>query len=1205
MCQCPSLTRFTRYRSLVYLFLLIVAGLITAAAAAARPVGAQTQPQTRPALEYLLVDQWPSPDWPLDSIGQPAGMAVAADGTVFLSDRVANRVTRMAPDGTWAGEFGNRGTGPDRLGDPSRIEVDNASGRVFVSDTDSYRVVVYDLAGRFVEAWPNIFAAGISMGPDGLLWVADVFTDRVRAFDVDGNEQFAFGRRGSGEGRFRQLIDVSVAPSGDIYVSDRQGQRIQVFRRDAAEPTGVRQLRTLDMNDAKYRQTTGGGAPAPGRPGGGGQRQRRCSGADIDVIDDESLLAFPCLIKGSEVTFLSGPQASANVFGIMRPYVNARAGLFYSMSTYDDDRTNPRNPVYPAVVRYVDSSFSALTDVWKMAPFDQTLLRNPTRVDVHPNGTLYITDFRQVQRYSMEGERQNPLPFRTFPTEPISITLQFLTGDGTPEGVVGLGTCLNAGSPNPIRIACLGQFEKKTRDHRGVPLDYLEPLWTTTLSDETEISELHYDPANDLILLLDNANQEVLSYKRLGRGRKDPWPLGGSDRTALFADIGSGPDGRIYILDVLRDEIQVRDAKGKLTRTLAAPSDSWRVAGGPGGTVMVLTAFGEVVVLDETSAEIARFSAKVNENAQPRSLSDLSVAADGRIFVADARSSLMMVYQPTGRPATDVLKGQTCAVLGDKTAAPGQITLSDEVTVTLQLKGSCGAIEEASNILLLVNTKQASALGAARQVVALADFKRHQVGLMGYFVNTLFKQRWTHDPGRIVGALETLNAGGGAESNEANALREAGKELAIEGGHGVVVLIGSQYCVKGERANCEEQTDAEEAAAELRAAGVRIVIVNGSGDSALLASNDLDVVSLFGGFGGGGGGLASAVPVYQRVINLLRPAALLKTASVADVLPPEFDLVPGSLDAAATWDPASRTISWQLADVAYRAGGLSYRLRPTAAGRFATNVEAHADYVDGWGGSGRVVFPVPEVEVVAPPTATPTATATPLPTATPTPTATATVPATATPPPTATPEPKPVYLPIVMLSRCVEETLPYEIALVIDISSSMGVPTNAGGPTKIAAAREAATAFVELLGAGDRIALVAFDASARLVLGLTGDRAAARDAVAGLVTGQGSRIDRGIAAATEALAGRRSASTPVLILLTDGLPTGERAAVLTAAAAARSDGTTVYAIGLGGDVDRALLAEIAGDAGRYFEAPRAADLTRIYATLPLVKSRCD
>lgn len=1131
-----------------------------------------------PLLEYNLVDQWPELNRPVDQVVSTEGLAVAANGTVFLVDGSANRVTMMAPDGTWLGELGNHGNGPELLGNPRAIEINNDAGLVYVADIDSYRLVVFDLEGDFVTAWPDIYASGLSMGPDGRLWVADQLTTKVRAFDARGQEVFSFGVRGSGSGKFRQLSDVAAAPSGELYVGDRGGSRIQVFR---PEGDSLRLVRTLDLTDPKYRQQVGGRPPGgPPGPGGRGPRERRCTSNDISVIDDETLLAFPCLIQNGEVTFLRGPQASANVFGFFLPYVNVGAGLFYSMGVYDADRNDPRNETFPAIVHYTDSTFSTLVESWRLGAFDQDAFRGPQRVDAHPNGTVYITDFRGVRRYSTTGESLNLLPVQTFPTEPISVTLTMATGDGTADGVVGFGRCLNAGSANAFQQPCLGYYLIRTKDHLGEPLDYLEPVWTTSVDAEAEITALHYDGVNDLLLMINNADQELRAYQRLGRGRKETWPLGGSDRTALFTDVGSGPDGIVYVLDALRDQIQVRDRSGKLQRTLKAPSDAWRLAGGPDGSVLVLTAFGEVVRLGAGGAEMARFNAKPNENAQARNLSDLSVAADGRVFVADRLASLVSVFAPTGRDAPEVLAGQSCIVRGAKTADPAQVSLTDEIQVELGLDGSCGSVEQPSHILVLVNTKNAAALAAARQVVSLADFQRHRLGLMGYYVSTLFKVRWTQDVSKIITGLESLNAGGGAESNEANALRQARRELSLVDGRAVVVLIGAEYCVKSERPDCEEQTDAEPAAADLWSDGVRVVVVNGTADSRLLASSDLDVV----GFGFGLGG---AVPVYQRIANLLHPAALLKTVTVADVIPANLEWVAGSAQPPAAWDPASRTLTWTLADVPYRATALRYRLRPTVAGRWPTNVEAHADYTDGWDGQGRVVFPVPEVEVVVPPP--PTATPSPVPTATPLPTAR----------PTAAP--RSLFLPLVQVDRCAARRLPLEVVLAIDVSSSMAEPTRPGGPAKLAAARAAATLFLDAaLAPQDRVALVTFEGAAHRVVDLTADRAAVRAALDGLVTGYGTRLDLGLAAAVAALSARRPEATAAIILLTDGRSSGARPAVERAAAAARAGGIEVVAIGLGDDVDGPLLAAIATRPEWYFAAPETEDLVSIYAGLPAV-----
>jgi hypothetical protein len=55
---------------------------------------------------------------------------------------------------------------------------------------------------------------------------------------------------------------------------------------------------------------------------------------------------------------------------------------------------------------------------------------------------------------------------------------------------------------------------------------------------------------------------------------------------------------------------------------------------------------------------------------------------------------------------------------------------------------------------------------------------------------------------------------------------------------------------------------------------------------------------------------------------------------------------------------------------------------------------------------------------------------------------------------------------------------------------------------------------------------------------------------------------------------------------------------LAKAVAAKDGGITVFAIGLGRDVDGSLLRAIASTPGMYYEAPSADDLLAIYSRLP-------
>jgi Mg-chelatase subunit ChlD len=233
------------------------------------------------------------------------------------------------------------------------------------------------------------------------------------------------------------------------------------------------------------------------------------------------------------------------------------------------------------------------------------------------------------------------------------------------------------------------------------------------------------------------------------------------------------------------------------------------------------------------------------------------------------------------------------------------------------------------------------------------------------------------------------------------------------------------------------------------------------------------------------------------------------------------------------------------------------------------------------------------------PSPTPTSTVTPTPTDTPTPTATPTTVPTFTPGPsstataTATPEPGAIYLPLALAERCDPQRKRADVVLVMDTSSSM-----AG--RKLAAARDAALTFVGLMdlsAGGDQVAIVRFDSSAELVLGLSTELEAITAVLDALTARPGTLIDLGLLAALEELgsARRRPANLPVIVLLTDGRHTGQPDADRAAAARVRSAGIRMYAIGLGADADLDALREMTGDAGRVYYAPDASDLARIYS----------
>lgn len=293
---------------------------------------------------------------------------------------------------------------------------------------------------------------------------------------------------------------------------------------------------------------------------------------------------------------------------------------------------------------------------------------------------------------------------------------------------------------------------------------------------------------------------------------------------------------------------------------------------------------------------------------------------------------------------------------------------------------------------------------------------------------------------------------------------------------------------------------------------------------------------------------------------------------------------------------------------------ITYRVKPDQPGRW--RIDGHLSLTDSRTMKKEVAAPAHDVTVLddtclpSPTPIPPTPTATPVPpTATPVPTDTP----TATP----TPKPGPIYVPITISERCDLQWIYSDVALVLDISTSMNRITRTGR-TKLAATQNAAKEFVGLMdftpntaGQHDQVAVVGFNRRAWIERELSHDRAAIERAVDDLTKGQEefTRLDLAIERGSEALPTelRLAGNTPVIVLLTDGLPNRVPPAedgtmettVLRAAQRAKDAGIRIYTIAIGqpSDTNPDLLEACATDPSLYFYTPDPEDLGLIYTQI--------
>ncbi len=130
--------------------------------------------------------------------------------------------------------FGSPGQSLGQLAYPRAIDVDPQRNVLYVIDKQA-RVQCFRTDGEPLFEWrmpemENGKPTGVSVAPDGRVFVADTHYFRVIAYDPQGNEVMRFGSYGRGPGEFIYTTDIAFGPEGRLYVAEYGGNdRVQVY----------------------------------------------------------------------------------------------------------------------------------------------------------------------------------------------------------------------------------------------------------------------------------------------------------------------------------------------------------------------------------------------------------------------------------------------------------------------------------------------------------------------------------------------------------------------------------------------------------------------------------------------------------------------------------------------------------------------------------------------------------------------------------------------------------------------------------------------------------------------------------------------------------------------------------------------------------------------------------------------------------------
>ena len=107
---------------------------------------------------------------------------------------------------------------------------------ILVSDYNNNNIKMFTIQGRHVrtiDRGSTTFKPdGITISPDGHIYVCDNANHCVCVFDVNGKFLFSFGSRGSGDECFDYPRDLCFASDGFLYITDNGNGRICVYDKD-------------------------------------------------------------------------------------------------------------------------------------------------------------------------------------------------------------------------------------------------------------------------------------------------------------------------------------------------------------------------------------------------------------------------------------------------------------------------------------------------------------------------------------------------------------------------------------------------------------------------------------------------------------------------------------------------------------------------------------------------------------------------------------------------------------------------------------------------------------------------------------------------------------------------------------------------------------------------------------------------------------
>lgn len=568
---------------------------------------------------------------PVPVPGAARGEALAASGDRFyLADPKRGVLLILDRTGKEIRSVGG-------LADPAGLAV-GPEGHVYVAEAGASRVRVFDAEGEPLRSFGRKGSGagelskprGLAVGADGRVYVADTGNDRVQVFTAEGIFLFPLGGKGKEPGLFRGPAGVAVTPSDEVYVLDAGNDRVQKFGADARfakelplhgedfAVDGYGLLYMLDRGKGKVTEVSPDGLVLGrfGTPGSGLGQFRKAAG----------VAAAP------DGTILVGDAGNKRIQGVR-------------LTSKLRSRRLPHNLATKLVITGPERSFplaaSAIAplgpDLFAFLPAEKAFVRlGPDGAEkarfaaegpsapgeiaglaASPERGLYAADARKdrLQRYSLDGKH----------AADFGGTEGLFASKGK-EGRVRAPRGMATDDKGTVYVADAGNGRVQAYNHQGAFLFSFGP--TVGPHALKEPADVAWDPEG-FLYVLDRKLKLVLKCVPSG-GFQKAWGGEGEGVENLDDPAALAYDGRryLYVLDRGRSRVAVFDREGRWVTNFFGPGADLRSLSAPADLAVQ---DGQLVISDPGRGRISAFALHP-QVAPPSAVSTRTV--EGRVFLS-------------------------------------------------------------------------------------------------------------------------------------------------------------------------------------------------------------------------------------------------------------------------------------------------------------------------------------------------------------------------------------------------------------------------------------------------------------------------------------------------------------------------------------------------------------------------------------------